>query len=226
MFTGLFTAVLGPAAAKSIGWVIATLTMIPLLAKVLIVTVQTGEEGYFLRNGKPVVCKKTGLVKLADPGTHAVFPILRQIRVVSTKEVPFDPSLQTLLTEDGIVMDFNMTGQYRRLIDPESMTQSILRVEDPHRLTFNLVMDVLAMLIRTMTYEEVMREPLKDLVHKRCNPDARMMSGVEVTWIGFQSYAKNPAQMALEGQREIAQAIRGARDIAPLEPGVFGATSA
>src|SRR5690606_15416181 len=104
---------------------------------------------------------------------------------------------------------------------------SILRVENPHGQTQNFVTNVLTGLIRTMTYAEVMSAPLQDLVHESCNPttrdnpNAQDMCGVEVTWIGFQSYGKSPAQMALEGQREIAQAIRGARENASLGPGVF-----
>ena len=212
MLTGIFSSVIGPTAAKFAGWGVAAVTMVPLLARVLIITVHVGEQGYYLRNGKPLVCKKTGLVKLAEPGTHFVFPIMRQIRVVSTKEISFDPTPQTITTKDGVVMDFNMTGQYQRLIDPESMTQSILRVEDPHRQTFNLVMDVLTQVVSAMTYDEVASAPLKELVHERCNPEAQYMCGVRVAWIGFQSFAKRDAQLQLEGQREIASAIRAARD--------------
>lgn len=221
MLTGIFSQVIGPSAAKFAGWVLAAVTMIPLLAKVLILTVHQDEEGYILRNGKPVVNKKTGLVRLADPGTHFVFPILKQIRVISKKEVTFDPAPQTLTTKDGVVMDCNMSGQYRRLIDHESMTQAILKVEDPQRQTFNLVMNVIAELVRTMPYDEVIACPLREMVLDRCNPNAQYTCGVEVTWIGFQSLAKSDAQLHYEGQVQIARAIRDARSDDASVYGIF-----
>lgn len=219
MLTGIFSQVMGPSLAKFLGWLLAVVTIVPLLSKVLILTVHQDQEGYILRNGKPIVCKKTGMVKLADPGTHFVFPILKQIRVISNKAMTFDPTPQVITTKDSIVMDLNMTGQYRRLIDPVSMTQAILKIEDPHRQTFNYVMNVLAELVRTMDYTEVMSAPLKDMVHELCNPAVQKMCGTEVTWIGLQSFAKRDSQLHYEGQFEIADAIRHSRRD---EAGMYG----
>lgn len=208
MLTGLFSSFLPATAAKAAGWLVAAITVIPLLGKLLIVNVQQWEHGYFLRFGKPVVVKKTGKVKLAPPGVYFVFPLFRQIQVISTQQTPCDPIAQTVTTLDDIVMSINLSASYIRLVDEDSMTQAIVRIQNLPQMVLNQVTDALVRCVGRMTYAEVVRvEHLCNAVLSACDPCAREDIGVTVASIGLQTIAKTGDQLRKEGQLAIAAAI-------------------
>lgn len=209
MLTGLLSIIPEPIGVL-VGLLVAVATVGPLLARFLIVNVQEWEYGYFLRFGKPVIVKKTSLVKLAPPGrVYVVIPLLRQIKVISTQETPLDPVGQQATTRDGYVVTVNLTANYRRLVDEDSMTQSIIRIENLPLMVHNLVTDALVRVVSNTDYQEVVNtDHLVTRVLAACSPAAQEKIGVNVVSIGLQTLAKTNAQLNLDGHRAIADAIR------------------
>lgn len=209
MFTGFFS-FLSPTAAKISGWLIAALTAIPLMAKFFVVSVEQGEYGYFLRCGRPRVLKN-GQVKLAEPGVYFVAPIWRQIKIVNTKEIRCDAIAQTVTTADEVVVEINFTARYRRLTDADSMTRSILEVDNLTGTVVDIITAVVATQVSKLTFEVLRNlEALIELIESSLEEVMPPQCGAEIKWLGIQSFGKTDAQLRFEGQCRIADAIRRA----------------
>lgn len=190
--------------------IVGILTVVPVVIKVVLDTVQIDEYGYFTRNGKALINKKTGLVKLAPPSNYPywVFPLVRQLRKVSTKRVTIDPVTQTLATSDNITLTISMTASYILRTDEESLTISIIKVENPTSEMYNIVTNVVTSLVSEMTYNEVRDvERFRTLVLERCNLESCTDVGAEFTHVRFQTFAKTEAQLHSDGLEMISRSI-------------------